>query len=195
MHINEAITFFQLSIDDWRSDRRLGRWFEAMGTTDAAVPREGLSRTLRFFLLHMPNITLADALCFCIAMDFSQTVEAVRLHPGDQIIAFRTPGECEFKLFYIRPGRDRFSSGINPLDRLCVRFKVREPAVALESITAPAVDTWTKKRPGDPQGTAAGRLMTLGYQARGGGLQLLIPNAAQHLNITNVGRPDRLGNF
>lgn len=195
MEVKEAVRFHQLSIDDWRSERRFSRWFAALGATNAILPQRRLSIALRFFQLHMPGISVEDAFCFCKAIDLSRPTNSVILTPSDNIIAFRLPGECEFKLFYTRAGQSRFTSGINPSNRRCVRYLVMNPAVALESYTASAVDTWTRRLPGEVPTTVAGHLMTLGYMATGGGLQLLIPNAARHLTISRIGRQDRLGKF
>ncbi len=171
-----------LSFNDFASEVGIDKWISAIGITNALVPRTGVRTALQFFQRRMPTLKLDDALSFCVAMDLSKPVKEVLLAPKERILAFRLPQEAEFKLFYTRPGRSMHSSGINPSDRTAVHYEVVSPAYALESFTAPASDTWTKRQPGQ-QAYVNPRSNSIGYLASGGGLQLLIPDAHRYLQV------------
>ncbi len=174
-----------LSLNDFASEVGIDKWIDAIGITNAPIPRAGVRTALQFFQRRMPRIKLDDALSFCVAMDFSKEVKEVLLQPKERVIAFRLPSEAEFKLFYTRPGRSKHSSGINPADRRAVHYTVVSPAYALESYTAPASDTWTKRLPGQTAYVNP-RSNSIGYLAAGGGLQLLIPDAYRYLQVKSI---------
>lgn len=172
-----------LALSDYAVETGIDAWIAEIGITNAKVTRAGVRTALRFFHTRMPRVNMDTALSFCVAMDFSKEVKEVLLQPKTRIIAFRLPSESAFKLFYTRPGRSMHSSGINPADRRAMHYEVTAPAYALESYTAPAMDTWTKRLPGQPTFVAP-RANSIGYMASGGGLQLLIPDSEKYLKLT-----------
>jgi hypothetical protein len=126
------------------------------------------------------------ALNFLAAMDLSRNVSAYLLSVGEKIVAFRNRSESEYKLFYARSGASPHSSGINPHNRIVVEYRVHSVTPVLESHTTGTVDVWSI--PADYQtSTIAVRAGTYGVFAYGGGLQLIVPMAIQHLSITHVG--------
>lgn len=174
-----------LSLNDWMSDAGLTKWLEALSVTDAPQRREGVKTALRFFQTRMATLPPAMALNFLAAMDLSRAVREVNLMINEKVIAFRNRSESEFKLFYTRSGASMHDSGINPHGRIAVQYSVHQPTTALESFTTGAIDVWSVAA--DYQrSTIAPRAGTYGVMAMGGGIQLIIPDAARNLTITHV---------
>jgi hypothetical protein len=171
-----------LGLSDHRTDRGITEWLAQLGVTDAPLPRSGVRTALQFFQLQMPTLPADMALNFLRAMDLSRAVKSVTLSRADTLIAFRVQGESPFKLFYTRGGASPYSSGINPANRGVVRFRVKSPCLALESYTSGAIDIWTTPAPGQRLSIAP-RANTTGVMAAGGGIQLIVPNAAGVLEV------------
>lgn len=174
------------SLNDHRSQAEVTRWIEALGVVDAPVPRKNVQESLSFFEKYMPRLDPAMAQNFLRATDLSKPVRAVPLKQGERLIAFRTAGESPFKLFFTRPGQSKHSSGLNPEGRGAVHFTVRAAVWALESYTTGAIDTWTPLAPGQPTTIAPRQHPKRGYMAQAGGLQLIIPDASQHLLVQST---------
>ncbi len=174
-----------LSLNDWMSDQGLAKWITALGVTDAATRREGIRTSLRFFQTNMSTLPVSMALNFLSAMDLSRQVSSLTLSMGEKIIAFRNRHESEFKLFYTRSGASVHNSGVNPDGRIAVQYSVHNPTPALESYTTGAIDVWSIPA-AYQQTTIAVRAGTYGVMAAGGGIQLIIPDAARNLTITHV---------
>ncbi len=179
-------TLTNLSLSDHRSEAGLKKWFEQMNAAEAPVPRNNLRTALQFFERQMPSLPPSMALNFLLAMDLSKSVRQVQLMPNEEILAFRTTSEPEFKLFYTRPGFSRHNSGINQAGRVPVRYRVHQGCAALQSYTTGAIDVWSLREPGQPT-TVAPRSNSTGVLAMGGGIQLIIPGAARYLTILRVG--------
>lgn len=174
-----------LNLRDWMSEAGVAKWVAALGVTDAPMRRAGIKTSLEFFQTRMPALPAAMALNFLLAMDLSRTVTSSTLHVGEKVIAFRSRTESEFKLFYTRSGASKHTSGINPHGRVAVQYSVHNPTPALESYTTGAIDVWSI--PAQHQHTSiAVRAGSYGVMAAGGGIQLIIPDAARNLTITNV---------
>ena len=158
----------------------------ALSVTDAPMRRRGIRTALWFFQTHMSTLPPSMALNFLLAMDLSREVNDITLHKGEEIIAFRNRSESEFKLFYTRSGASKHSSGINPHGRIAVQYTVHNPTSALESYTTGAIDG--RSVPAAYQRTTvAPRAGSFGVMVSGRGIQLIIPKAARHLTITNLG--------
>ncbi len=181
-----SATVANLSLSDHLSEAGLSKWFEQLNATDAPIPRRNLQTALRFFQQQMPVLSPAMALNFLLAMDLSKMVREVHLNPNEEILAFRSTSEPEFKLFYTRPGASRHNSGINPAGRVPVRYKVHQGCAALESYTTGAIDVWSLRETGQPT-TVAPRGNSTGVMAIGGGVQLIIPGASRYLTVLRVG--------
>jgi len=159
----------------------------ALSVTDAPQRRAGIKTALRFFQTKMPALPVPMALNFLLAMDLSRTVVDCMLPKQEKVIAFRSRTEAEFRLFYTRPGASKHASGINPHQRIAVQYTVHNPTAALESYTTGAIDVWSI--PANNQKLAiAPRALTYGVMAVGGGIQLIIPDAARNLTVTNVAK-------
>lgn len=177
-----------LSLSDHRSAVGTIRWLTTLSIPDAPMRRKGLVEALRFFEQHMPRLAPGDAMHLILAMDLSRPVRALMLQKGETLIAARTGSESQFKLFFTRPGRSAQQSGINSDDRRTVRFQVRTPCAALESTTTSTLDSWTPNRSG--QATyAAVRARTLGVMVAGGNVQLIVPNSAANLLVSQDNGP------
>ncbi len=174
-----------LSLSDWMSDKGVAKWIAALSVTDAPARRAGIKTSLQFFQSKMPGLPSAMALNFLLAMDLSRSVAVVTLQKGEKVIAFRNRTESEFKLFYTRPGASVHASGINPQGRIAVQYSVHNPTSALESYTTGAIDVWSVPA-ADQKLSIAPRASSYGVMASGGGIQLVIPDAARNLTITNV---------
>lgn len=179
-----------LSLQDHKSEEALGQWFQHLNTVDAPAPRRHLQAALQFFAIHMPKLPPGMALNFLHAMDLSRPVRSARLAAPDELLAFRFPDESPYKLFYTRPGGSKHSSGISPDGRAPVRFAVRTPCQALESYTTGAIDVWSTPAPNAtlytvPRLVLAGTAPkdARGVMAMGGGIQLIVPNASDHLEV------------
>ncbi len=168
-----------LSLQDYKSDTDIRKWIDELGIVNAALPRDGVAKSLSFFDRHMPRLGVEQASDFLRAMDLSRPVRSVMLTSHDRVIAFRRAGEAEFKLFYCRSGSSKYESGINPEGRSVVRFRVRLNCPALESYSTGVIDTWSYPS----NMTIAPRKKSYGYMAMGGGAQLLIPDAHRWLEI------------
>lgn len=174
-----------LSLNDWMSDKGVAKWVSALGVTDAPMRRDGIKISLQFFQTRMSTLPVSMALNFLLAMDLSRQVKDLTLRMGEKIIAFRDSRESEFKLFYTRTGASKHTSGINPHGRIAVQYTVHTPTPALESYTTGAIDVWSVMA--DYQRTTiAVRAATYGVMVAGGGIQLIIPDAARNLTITNA---------
>ena len=174
-----------LNLRDWMSDKGVAKWISALGVTDAPVRRSGIRTSLQFFQARMPALPASMALNFLLAMDLSRKVVSCTVPKGEKIIAFRNRTESEFKLFYTRAGASKHTSGINPCGRIAVQYTVHNPTPALESYTTGAIDVWSVPAT-HQQTTIAVRAGSYGVMAEGGGIQLIIPDAARNLTITNV---------
>ena len=174
-----------LSLRDWMSEKGLAKWIAALGVTDAPMRRGGIKTSLRFFQSRMSTLPASMALNFLLAMDLSRDVKNLTLRKGEKIIAFRNRSESEFKLFYTRAGASRHTSGINPHGRITVQYTVDNPTPALESHTTGTIDVWSVPA-AYQRATIAVRAGSYGVIATGGGIQLIIPDAARNLTITNV---------
>ncbi len=174
-----------LNLRDWMSDKGIAKWILALGVTDAPKRRAGIKTSLRFFQTGMPALPASMALNFLLAMDLSREVVSRQLRKGKKVIAFRNRTESEFKLFYTRTGASKHTSGINPHGRIAVQYTVHSPTPSLESYTTGAIDVWSVPA-AHQQTTIALRAGSFGVMAAGGGIQLIIPDAARNLTITNV---------
>lgn len=163
----------------------LDKWMAQLTVTDAPRPRANVLAALKFFDARIPTLAPPLALSFLQAMDLSRIVREVLLHPGDGLIAFRSGSESPFKLFYARRGASKHSSGINPFGRTAVGFRPRIPCSALESYTTGAKDVWSLVS-SDQTLVIAPRAASWSVMAIGGGLQLIIPNAHNVLEVTSV---------
>jgi hypothetical protein len=169
-----------LSLSDHQTDGGITSWIQAVGVTDAPLPRRNLKAALTFFSRQMPGLSPEMAAHFIRAMDSSRPVREVVLWPGDPLIAFRVGAESPYKLFYGRSGGSKYTSGINHAGRSIVRFEVKTTVVALESYTSGFIDCWTV--PDSTQHTVPyGRAMSLGVVVAGGDVQLIIPRSSNYL--------------
>ena len=178
-----------LSLQDHLSEKGLDKWIAEIGCANAPVPRKNVKTALAFFASQMPQLTIADALSFLVAMDLSKDVRAVSLETGERLIGFRTQTESPFKLFFARRGSSSQTLGVNAAGRGCVSFVVRASVRALESRTAGAKDTWSRTMPGQRLSVAPrskkwyGAEFPTGVLAAGGGAQLIIPESYSHLLV------------
>ncbi len=184
--IEEELMADKLSLKDWMSDAGLAKWFVQLNATDAPLPRANLKTALNFFDTNMPTLPASMALNFVLAMDLSRPVQAIQLSPHDNLIAFRAGNESPFKLFYTRSGASMHDSGINTFGRTAVRFRVRTPCPALESYTTGAKDVWSMAAEYQSL-TIAPRDGSYGVMAYGGGIQLIVPNSTQFLEVDTGG--------
>jgi hypothetical protein len=171
-----------LSLNDYLSDVGIIKWIEAIGVTNAPLPRRNVGTALAFFSNSMPSLPPEMAANFLRAMDLSRPVTVVTLKANEPVIAFRVGNESPFKLFYTRPGASQYSSGINPAGRSVVKFVVRIPTQALESYTTGAIDVWTLPA-SDQALSIAPRGNTTGVMVPGGGVQLIIPRSPSVLLV------------
>jgi hypothetical protein len=179
-----------LSLKDYRSDAGLDKWFAALSIPAAPLRRAGLKVSLEFFNLYLPTLRPQDALSLIVAMDLSKPVRNTTIAIGETIIAARADTEAVSgprKLFFTRPGRAMQNSGINDAHRHFVSFKARISFSALESFTAPAIDTWSRTAPGQRLSVAP-RSNSLGVLVNGGNTQLVIPNSQVCLTIERFGQ-------
>jgi hypothetical protein len=139
------------------------KWLQDIGVTDAPMVRGGLSTALSFFHLRMSDLPRTMRLNFLKAMDLHSPISEVMLVPDSVVAAFRKSNEDPLRLFYTKAGTSPHQLGVNPTARGFMRFRVRRPTSALQSRSAAALDTWTDA--------------SHYYQASGGGLQLVIPEA------------------
>ena len=174
-----------LSLRDWMSDKGVAKWISALSVTDAPLRRAGIKTSLQFFQARMPALPISMALNFLLAMDLSREVVARTLSKDEKVIAFRTRTESEFKLFYTRSGASKHTSGINPHGRIAVQYAVHNPTAALISYTTGAIDVWSVPA-ANQQSAIAPRALTYGVVVAGGGIQLIIPDAARNLTVTHV---------
>ncbi len=178
-----------LRLDDHASPRRLARWIALLGVTDAPIPRENVRFSLAFFERTMRGLPVGHAMGFLKAMDLSKPVSGYPIRIGAKVIAFRFPSEAEFKLFYTLSGGSPYESGILPDGRQCVQFRARATGEALHSYTTGATDHWSRYDalpPGSAwhrQTSVSPQLGEIGFLVRGGGPQLLIPNAWSMLDV------------
>jgi hypothetical protein len=175
-----------LSLRDGMSAAGISKWIDALGVSDAPARRAGVTTALGFFASRMPMLPPDMALNFLLAMDLSHPVTTPTLAVGTPVIAFRHRAEQEFKLFYTRPGASMHASGINPNGRVPVQYRVHAPTRVLESFTTGAIDVWSVRDTGQALSLAV-RANTVGVMASGGGIQLIIPDAARTLTLTRVG--------
>lgn len=175
-----------LSLRDWMSPAGITKWIAALGISDAPVRRAGVSTALQFFANRMPLLPPDMALNFLLAMDLSRPVTTPTLAVGTPVIAFRHRNEQEFKLFYTRPGASMHASGINPNGRVPVQYRVHAATKVLETFTTGAIDVWSVRDSGQSLSLAM-RANTVGVMVSGGGVQLIIPDAARTLTLTRVG--------
>lgn len=148
----------------------LDRWLHDLSVTDAPLTRQGLAAALDFFHVRMPGLDRGMQLAFLRGMDLHKPVAQVMLQPGEVIAAFRKGTESPFRLFYTKAGTSVHALGVNPSTRGFRRFRVRRPVTALQSRCASARDTWT-----EPDHH---------YIATGGGMQLIVPDAENVLEVT-----------
>lgn len=174
-----------LSLRDWMSAKGVSKWISELGVTDAPMRQAGVKTALRFFQTRMSTLPTSMALNFLLAMDLSRAVNDITLRKGEKIIAFRNRSESEFKLFYTRSGGSKHTSGINPHGRIAVQYTVHNATPALESHTTGAIDVWSFPA-AYQRTTIAPRAGSYGVMAAGGGIQLIIPDAARNLTITSV---------
>ena len=167
------------------SSAGIAKWISELSVTDSAMRRAGIKTALQFFQTRMPTLPSPMALNFLNAMDLSRAVNDVMLRNGEKVIAFRKRSESEFKLFYTRSGASPHRSGINPHGRIAVQYSVHNATPALESYTTGAIDVWSVPA-ACQRTTVAPRAGSYGVMASGGGIQLIIPDAARNLTITNV---------
>lgn len=176
-----------LSLRDGMSVEGVSKWIAALSVTDSPIRRAGVKTSLQFFQSKMPRLPTSMALNFLMAMDLSRVVNQLTLSKGEKIIAFRSRTEAEFKLFYARPGASKHTSGINPSGRIAVQYTVHHPTAALESYTTAAIDVWSIPA-AYQRTTIAPKARSFGVMAAGGGIQLIIPDAARNLTVTNVAK-------
>jgi hypothetical protein len=176
-----------LSLKDHLSDEGLAKWIDELGCTNALIPKRNVKVALSFFDTQMPDLSIADAVSFLAAMDLSKAVNRVYLQPGERLIGFRTQTESPFKLFFARRGSAAQTSGINTAGRGPVHFVVRSTAVALESFTTGAIDSWTPRAPGQAISVTPRAKKWFGKEfgvmAMAGGAQLIIPQSYSHLLV------------
>ena len=172
----------KLSLKDWMTDVGLSKWFVQLETKDAPLPRANLKVALKFFHSNMNTLPPQMALNFMSATDLSKRVREISLTKKDKLIAFRVGNESPFKLFYTRSGASAHSSGINPNGRKIVRFTVRTPCRVLESYSNGTKDFWTVPAPKQKLYSSL-RADSTGVIVSGGGIQLLVPNSYNHLEV------------
>jgi hypothetical protein len=165
-----------LVLADHLSEKGLDKWISALSVSNAPALRRHVQVALRFFARHMPALQPDVALSFIRCMDLSKNVAEIPLVKGERLIAFRSPSEDPFKLFYTRSGADANKSGINPAGRSARSFTVRTPSVALQSFATGANDTWSRPLSAKHMSVSP-RGNTTGFLAAGGGVQLIVPNA------------------
>jgi hypothetical protein len=171
-----------LSLSDYRSDVGVAKWIEALGVSDAPLPRSNVRVALAFFSQAMPTLPTDMAANFLRAMDLSRKVHDRMLSSADRVVAYRVGNESPFKLFYTRASASPHTSGINPAGRSIVRFQVLGAARALETYTSGTLDVWTV--PSSEQLLSfAPRANKSGVMVAGGGTQLIIPRAASVLRV------------
>ena len=144
---------------DFLSGGGYEQWLGDLGVTDAPLTRRGLTAALRFFHLHMPGLPRRMQFNFLKAMDLHKPVHEVLLAAPDMLSAFRKCNEDPVKLFYTRSGVGVDRLALNPAGREFRRYRVVRPSVALQSVCAPAWDTWSDER--------------LYFEGRGGGISRL----------------------
>jgi hypothetical protein len=176
-----------LSIHDHLSEPGIDKWIAELGCTDAPLPRKNIRAALAFFAHEMPRLPVPHAVGFLAAMDLSKPVAPVTLLPGDRVLGFRTGTESPFKLFFARRGTSPHAVGINTAGRGPVHFVVRAPVRALESFTAGAKDTWTRRAAGQTASIAPRAKKWFGQEfgvmVAGGGRQLIIPESYSRLMV------------
>jgi hypothetical protein len=86
------------------------------------------------------------------------------------------PGDFEIGRFYTKAGTPMDRLGIGQQNRVFCRFRVKAPLEALESMTAPAKDTWTV-RAGFAETPIKKTKWYNGQLVGGGATQYLIPEA------------------
>lgn len=176
-----------LSLSDGLSKRRTLRWIKLLGVTETKRTVQNVQEALCFFMNRMSTLPPVMAFNFLSAMDLSSPVATKKLTKGTQLLAFRSQTECEFKLFYTRPGANPYSLGILANGRVAVQYEVSsDKAYALESRTTGTIDVWSV--PTVVQSTMVSvKADKFGSMVSGGGIQLIIPSAERYLLLTNVG--------
>lgn len=182
-----------LRLDDYRQDRRIARWLDIIGVTNAVVPHQNVRETLRFFSRVMPMIPPAEALSYLVAMDLSKPVTKTELAVGTELLGFRerasgTKGDTRPDLrakFYSFSGASPHRLGIRVGTRMAVHYRVHTKCPALASWASGALDYWTGDSANDraTQTYSSIKLNTTGVHALGGDRQLLIPQAWRFLQI------------
>ncbi len=161
--------------------------------------RSGATTALEFFERRQSFASASDVAGWMKAMDLSNPVTLAGFDTGaelvgymqvkpsivaqlkanpaqfEQIMAQLKPGDFEVGRFFTKPGTALERLGIGAENRVFCRFRVNSPVEALESITAPAKDTWTVRA--GFQETANGSRWYNGQLVQGGATQYLIPEA------------------
>jgi len=174
------------SLSDHRSDAGISKWIAQLNVSIAPMTRLGVKTALAFFQNRMPTLPPQMAFNFLLAMDLSKRVNNINLRLNEELLAFRSPSEPEFKLFHTRPGASKHNSGVNPAGRVAVQYQVHQSCPALESYTTGAIDVWSIPASGQMT-TVAPRSNSTGVMAMGGGIQLIIPDASRYLTLQRVG--------
>jgi hypothetical protein len=180
-------TLPSLSLNDYLSVAGLEKWLAELSVPDAPERRANLTRALRFLAHRMRSLPIGDAVLFLAAMDLSRHVGETLLPKGTRLVAFRTPTESPFKLFFAREGTAADDCGINTAGRQPIHYVVRTPAWALESFSSGVIDVWSPHDASMARYTSprAARWSSrdLGVLAVGGAAQLIIPGSYAHLDV------------
>lgn len=150
------------------------KWLSEIGVSDAPLCRAGLATALKFFDSQMPSLPRETRLSFLKAMDLHKPVKLTVLAPPAIVAAWRKDDEDPLKLFYTKGGTSVHALGVDPSGRSFVRFRVLHTVPVLESITS----GFRVKGKADLNG-----IEPPPYVASGGGIQYVIPNASQHLDV------------
>ncbi len=146
-------------------ESEIDQLLNALGASIAPRRRDGVRLTLTFFDRYLAEKSWETRLSFLKAMDLSQPVRIVDLLPGETVVAFRHHA-ADWGEFHTRLGTDPRTLGITTDARQLRRFEVVQRVAALESTAAPYLHM---------------------SRGRGGGLQLVIPQAWRHLRIAQRG--------
>jgi len=135
--------------------------------------RERLEVALTYFRKYFPGRPWDSVLGYLKGIDLSKPVQPTTLRRGEFLAMYGNPDRPGMFLTKIGTGMDRL--GINPKDRVFVRYEVVQDVEALESHAASYADTWTD-RGKIPMRTPSGAVLEADkkYQAGGGGTQYIL---------------------
>lgn len=175
-------------------------WLYKLGfRRSAPLVRRGAGTALEFFERHQKALRVTDIEGWMKAMDLHSPVTLagfdtgaelvgymqvrpniaaqIKANPADleRILASLKPGDFKIGSFYTKAGTPMERLGIAQQDRVYCRFRVKTPTEALESMTSPARDIWTKEVFRETATGAVNRGQIVG----GGATQYLIPEARE----------------